>query len=157
MSSKLQIPEASSEAIRKTMKANKAKNTKPELIVRRALREEGYPGYRINWKNAPGRPDIAYPGKKLAVFVNGCFWHRCPHCNMPLPKSHIEYWSTKFEMNVERDRRKAAELESLGWTVITIWECELKKDQDEAIARITRHLDDQKEDSEPRSSGCTYR
>jgi len=135
------------------MKANKAKNTKPELIVRHKLREKGYPGYRVNWKNAPGRPDIAYPGKRLAVFVNGCFWHRCPLCNMPLPKSHIDYWSKKFEMNIERDRRKTAELESLGWTVITIWECELKKDQDEAIARITRYLDDLKKDSDRQSPG----
>ena len=110
------------------MKANKGKDTGPEMKVRRMLREIGYPGYRLNWKKSPGRPDIAYPGHRLAIFVNGCFWHRCPICDMPLPKSHVEYWGEKFRRNVERDARNLRDLEGSGWTVVVIWECRLKKE-----------------------------
>lgn len=119
----------------KSMKANKRKDTKPELKLRTALREAGYPGYRLQWK-VPGRPDICYPGRKVAIFVNGCFWHRCPHCNLPLPEHNREFWKEKFERNVERDLRDVAELESMGWTVITVWECEMKKHPEETLERI---------------------
>ena len=119
-------PEPTNIVTSKVMKANKGKDTKPEQTVRKLLREMGYPGYRLNWKKVPGRPDIAYPGRKIAIFVNGCFWHRCPYCNLPLPKSHTEFWKDKFERNVERDGKKTRALEALGWTVITIWECELR-------------------------------
>jgi len=118
-------PPASSPATRKTMQANRGKNTKPELALRRLLREAGYPGYRLHWKKAPGHPDIAYPGRKVAIFVNGCFWHRCPYCQLALPKSNQEYWEAKFAANIQRDSRKAAELRANGWTVMTVWECEL--------------------------------
>ncbi len=121
-------PEPSSAITTKVMKANKGKDTVPEITLRKALREMGFPGYRLNWKKAPGRPDIAYPGRKVAIFVNGCFWHRCPLCNLPLPKTNTGFWESKFSRNVERDERKRKELESLGWTVITIWECQIKKD-----------------------------
>ena len=97
-------PAASSEATTKVMRANKRKDTKPELLVRQRLREAGLTGYRLQWK-VPGRPDIAWPGKKVALFVNGCFWHRCPHCQLPTPKSNVEYWVVKFERNKERDER----------------------------------------------------
>ena len=120
-------PPASSENARRTMSANRGKNTKPELALRRVLREAGYPGYRLHWK-APGRPDIAYPGRKIAIFVNGCFWHRCPRCNAPTPKSNSEFWRQKFEATRERDLRVVAELEASGWIVITVWECELRAD-----------------------------
>ena len=129
-------PEPISEVTTKVMKANKGKDTGPEQSVRRFLREMGHPGYRLNWKKVPGRPDIAYPGRKIAIFVNGCFWHRCPHCNLPLPKSHTEFWREKFERNVARDEEKTLALETLGWTVITIWECELK-DPEAVKARLS--------------------
>lgn len=119
-------PEASSEATHKVMQANKRSNTKPELIMRQRLREVGLTGYRLQWK-APGRPDIAWPGKKVCLFINGCFWHRCPHCNLPLPKSHVDYWVVKFENNQQRDARNLRELEEAGWKVHVIWECQLKK------------------------------
>lgn len=122
------------------MRANKGKDTTPELIVRQMLRNIGYPGYRLNWKKAPGRPDIAYPGKKLAIFVNGCFWHRCPYCNLPLPKSHQDYWGPKFAANVERDVRKTKELESLGWHVLTLWECQIRKQPGEVIKTLKEFL-----------------
>ncbi len=120
-------PRASSEATSKAMRGNKRKDTKPELLVRRRLRDAGLGGYRLQWK-AAGRPDIAWPGKKVAIFVNGCFWHRCPHCDLPIPKSNVEYWVVKFEANVERDHRKISQLEEAGWKVHVIWECQLKKD-----------------------------
>lgn len=120
-------PPASSPAARKTMQGNRGKNTGPELELRRMLREAGYPGYRLHWKNAPGHPDIAYPGRKVAIFVNGCFWHRCPNCNPPAPKTNSAFWSAKFNANKERDARKTAQLEAGGWTVITVWECQLRQ------------------------------
>ena len=114
---------------RHSMQGNKRQNTKPELLVRQRLREAGLTGYRLQWKKAPGRPDIAFPGRKIAIFVNGCFWHRCPHCNPSMPKRNVEFWEAKFRRNVERDQRAIAELEAMGWTPITIWECELKRDR----------------------------
>lgn len=127
----LRAPAPSSEATRNVMKANKRSNTKPELLVRKRLREAGLTGYRLQWK-APGRPDVAWPGKKVAIFVNGCFWHRCPYCDLPLPKSNVDYWVVKFERNKERDERNLRELEKAGWKVHVIWECQLKKDQVDA-------------------------
>ena len=125
------------------MKANKGRDTGPELSLRKALRDAGWPGYRVNWK-VPGRPDIAYPGRKVAIFVNGCFWHRCPICDLPLPKSNVEFWKTKFEKNVERDRRKSIELNEMGWTVITVWECQIKKDVHFVADTIVQVLSDSK-------------
>lgn len=86
-------PKPKNAAVSKVMSANKAKNTKPEMLFRKALWAEGIRGYRCNYKNAPGRPDIAFPKKKIAIFVNGCFWHGCPYCKMPLPKNNTEFWS----------------------------------------------------------------
>ena len=137
---KLVNPLPSSPAVTNVMKANKGKGTNPELVVRSELRAAGYPGYRVNWKKAPGHPDIAYPGRKIAIFVNGCFWHRCPHCDLPLPKSNVGFWQEKFRRNVERDARKTVELESEGWEVFTIWECEIRRDATASIRRILDYL-----------------
>ncbi len=115
-----------SEAVHKAMVGNKGSGTKPELLVRKRLREAGLTGYRLQWK-VVGRPDIAWPGKKVALFVNGCFWHRCPHCELSMPKTNVEYWVVKFEKNVERDRRTMEALQEKGWNVFVIWECQLKK------------------------------
>ena len=134
-------PPPTNENVRKSMRSNKGKGTKPELIVRQMLREFGYPGYRLNWKKAPGHPDIAYPGRKIAIFVNGCFWHHCPVCDLPLPKSHADFWREKIERNIQRDERKNRELVDAGWTVITIWECELKKDRESIIDRLMSLLE----------------
>ena len=118
-------------SVHKSMMGNKGKDTKPELLVRTRLRREGLAGYRLQWK-VPGKPDIAWPGKKVAVFVNGCFWHRCPHCHPNSPDSNTGYWNAKFEANVARDQRNLAALEKMGWRVHVIWECQLKKDCVEA-------------------------
>jgi len=122
------------------MKGNVRGNTRPELKLRQLLREAGYPGYRLHWKQAPGTPDIAYPGRKVAIFVNGCFWHRCPHCSPPNPKSHSEFWKTKFARNQERDARKVHQLASAGWRVVTIWECQLRKNPEAALREVTAAL-----------------
>ena len=123
-------------AIKKSMKGNKRANTKPELLVRQRLRAAGLTCYRLQWK-VPGKPDIAFPGRKIAIFVNGCFWHRCPNCHPSTPKRNVEFWEAKFRRNVERDRAAVAELKEMGWTPITIWECELKRDRiDETMAKV---------------------
>ncbi|WP_080802941.1 very short patch repair endonuclease [Arabiibacter massiliensis] len=119
-------PTAHQQAVRKSMQGNKRCDTKPELLVRRILRWAGLSGYRLQWK-VPGRPDIAWPGKKVALFVNGCFWHRCPYCKPTMPKSHVEYWTVKFGRNVARDERNQTALVDDGWRVHVIWECRLKK------------------------------
>lgn len=118
------------------MKGNRAKDTGPELALRRILRENGLGGYKTVWKHAPGRPDVAYPFARLAVFLHGCYWHRCPHCDLKLPRSNKAYWAKKFLLNKERDARKNRELRRLGWKVITAWECYLKK----RPARLNRLL-----------------
>ncbi len=120
------IPNKESTSI--VMRANKAKNTKPELILRKALWSVGIKGYRINWKKAPGRPDIAFPSKKLAIFINGCFWHRCEKCYPNFPKTNVDFWTQKFIKNKERDARKSQQLISMGWTVLVVWECEIKSE-----------------------------
>lgn len=128
-------------SVRKSMKGNKGKDTKPEMLVRTRLRAAGLSGYRLQWK-VPGRPDIAYPGKKVCLFINGCFWHRCPHCNPSMPKTNRDYWVPKFERNVERDARNIALLERDGWHVHVIWECELKKNAiDDTFARLVPLLE----------------
>lgn len=119
-------PPASNYAVHKSMQGNKRANTKPELLVRERLRKAGLTGYRLQGK-APGHPDIAWPGKRVAIEVRGCFWHRCPHCNPSTPKKNTEYWEAKFARNTERDAENVRKLEEMGWRVHVIWECQLKK------------------------------
>lgn len=135
-------PKATSRHVSRSMKGNKAKNTNPELLLRKALWAAGIRGYRLNWKKVPGRPDIAFPGKRIAIFVNGCFWHRCPICDLPLPKSNVEFWTNKFIRNVERDKLKIQRLEELGWNVLTIWECQIKKDIDTQVLIVKKSLEE---------------
>ena len=120
----------------RVMSSIKGKNTKPELILRKALWKDGIKGYRIHWKKVPGKPDITFPGKKIAIFINGCFWHRCPKCNPSIPKSHTSFWDEKFKKNKERDIRKQEALFNLGWKVLIIWECEIKKNLGSCIQRV---------------------
>ncbi|OUO34655.1 very short patch repair endonuclease [Olsenella sp. An290] len=114
------------------MQANRSKDTKPELRVRAALRAAGLTGYRLHWRKAPGRPDVCFPGRRVAIFVHGCFWHRCPHCSPSRPKTHSEFWQAKFARNRARDARDSALLVEAGWTVVVIWECALKRGRAEA-------------------------
>ncbi len=134
-------PKASSKNVSKVMKGNKAKNTKPELLLRKALWTANIRGYKLDWKKVPGSPDIAFPGKKIAIFVNGCFWHRCPICDLSLPKTNTEFWKNKFIKNVERDKLKIKRLKELGWSTLTIWECQIKKDIDTQVTIVKKLID----------------
>lgn len=108
------------------MAAVKGKDTKPEMIVRKYLFSQGL-RFRLQVKNLPGKPDIVLPKYKTVVFVNGCFWHGHKDCRYyRLPKSNVEFWQQKISRNIERDCRTEAELTTLGWRVIRVWECEIK-------------------------------
>lgn len=124
------------ETTSRIMSSIHAKNTKPEILLRKALWKNRLLGYRLHWKKVPGKPDIAYPKKKIAIFVNGCFWHRCPFCKPSFPKTNVKFWKEKFKKNTERDKRKNQELESLGWRVITLWECQINSDLQDCITKI---------------------
>lgn len=118
----------------------KARNTTPELALRKALRAIGQTGYRLHYVKAPGRPDVAFVGAKVAVFVHGCFWHGCPHCALRKPKSNTAFWSQKLVANKARDARKVRELRRAGWRVLTVWECRLKKNAEGQARRVIRLL-----------------
>jgi len=118
----------------------RSKNTGPEKMMRAAIGAEGIKGYRLHYAKAPGKPDIAFVGRKVAVFVHGCFWHSCPHCQRYTPKSNRVWWKKKLGRNVERDQEKAAALRRAGWRVVTVWECRLKKDPSMQVRRVVRSL-----------------
>jgi DNA mismatch endonuclease (patch repair protein) len=108
------------------MRGIKGRDTKPEMLVRRYLHAVGI-RFRLHARSLPGRPDIVIPGRRVAIFVHGCFWHRHMGCRFATtPASRREFWEDKFSRNVERDARKEAELEQLGWRVFTVWECETR-------------------------------
>lgn len=104
-----------------------SKNTKPEIVLRKALFAKGY-RYRINYKKLPGKPDIVLSKYKTVIFVNGCFWHSHINCkDAHLPKTNTEFWKNKIDQNIERDTKNIQQLSDLGWNIITVWECEIKK------------------------------
>ena len=104
----------------------KGKDTKPEDIVRKYLFSKGF-RYRKNVSNLPGKPDIVLPKYKICIFVNGCFWHKHEGCKYFVwPKNNAEFWKEKIEKNTARDTQNFARLESEGWRVLIIWECQLK-------------------------------
>ena len=133
-------PTPSSKNASKVMSSIRAKDTKPEKILRSILWRKGLRGYRLHPKSVPGRPDICYTSKKIAIFVNGCYWHRCPHCNLKLPRSNTKFWQEKFERNKERDNRTERKLEKDGWICITVWECQLEEDPVKIIEEIMSAL-----------------
>jgi DNA mismatch endonuclease (patch repair protein) len=108
------------------MAAVKSTNTKPEVAVRRLLHALGY-RFRLHSNDLPGRPDMVLPKYKTVVLVHGCFWHQHPDCKPAArPASNLEYWSSKLDRTVIRDRKQQAELEALGWQVVVVWECEIR-------------------------------
>lgn len=112
--------------ISKSMSANRCKDTKPELIVRKFLWGLGY-RYRLNHKRLPGKPDIVLRRYRVCIFVNGCFWHGHSDCKYhQTPKSNQDYWIPKIRRNQERDKAVQQQLAQMGWHCITIWECQLK-------------------------------
>jgi DNA mismatch endonuclease (patch repair protein) len=112
----------------KIMSRVRGKNTKPELALRQALFSVGY-RYRLHAKHLPGKPDLIFPFYKVALFVNGCFWHwhGCKYSRFPT--SNLEYWKKKITGNQERDKVNYEKLLSTGWRVLIVWECSLKKDE----------------------------
>lgn len=108
------------------MRRIRSKDTAPEMAARKLLRGMGFTGYRIHRKELPGNPDIAFIGRKKAIFIHGCFWHghSCKEGSRR-PKTNQAYWFPKVEQNRQRDADNLAKLENLGWSVLTIWECEM--------------------------------
>ena len=102
----------------------RAKDTAPELIVRRELHRRGF-RFRLHRRDLPGCPDIVLPKHRQVIFVNGCFWHRHDGCSLAaIPKSNQAFWQEKFQKTVERDKRTRKELKDAGWSVHVVWECD---------------------------------
>ena len=114
----------------------KGKDTTIEVKVRQYLFSKGF-RFRKNDKRYPGRPDVVLPKYKTVIFINGCFWHMHEGCKHGrLPKSNLEYWSEKLGKNVANDKKHNDQLKDLGWTPITIWECELKTDFEKTMQKV---------------------
>lgn len=107
------------------MRAIRSKNTKPEMIVRRAVYALGF-RYRLHRHDLPGKPDLAFIGRRKAIFVHGCFWHQHDGCReASKPKSNADYWKAKLARNVDRDVRNLDLLRAAGWQTLVIWECDM--------------------------------
>lgn len=117
----------------------RSKNTKPELLIRKYLWNQGHRGYRIHNADLPGKPDIIFKRRKVAIFVDGCFWHKCPECFIE-PKTNRDYWLAKIQANIERDKINQEILMALGWIVIRIWEHEINNHIETAAKKVTIHL-----------------
>jgi DNA mismatch endonuclease (patch repair protein) len=122
------------------MSSIKGKNTSPEITLRKKLWENNLKGYRIHHKKLPGTPDVVFSKQKVAIFINGCVWHRCPSCSFSLPHHNTDFWLKKFNNTKERDYKKTNELKQIGYMVLTIWECEIKKDINKVLNNIKEFL-----------------
>lgn len=132
-------PSASSSAVRAVMQGNSRPETKPEIALRSALHRKGF-RFRKQTRADPSvrcRADIVFARERVAVFVDGCFWHACPEHGTS-PRTNSPYWTAKLARNVERDRRNDAALASMGWTVLRIWEHEDPSDAAERVAGLLR-------------------
>jgi len=116
----------------------KGKDTKPEMTVRRFLHAHGY-RFRLYRKDLPGKPDIILSRLRVCIFVHGCFWHRHAGCKYAvLPKTRVDFWAAKLQSNVERDLTVLQRLESDGWKVLVLWECELRHPETALLALLER-------------------
>ena len=116
----------------------RSRDTSIELAVRRHLFSRGF-RYRLHYP-LPGKPDIVFPGRRLAVFVNGCFWHMHGCRLSKMPSTRSDFWKAKLEGNRERDAEVSALLTGRGWTVVTLWECEIRDGLEPALARLVSIL-----------------
>ena len=117
----------------------RSKDTRPELAVRQALFALGY-RYQLHRRDLPGKPDIVFATRKKALFVHGCFWHAHEGCKVAnLPKSRTKFWQAKFQRNVERDKLNKRALRRMGWSSLTVWECEIKR-PDRVLKRVIGYL-----------------
>lgn len=121
------------------MRAIRGKNTKPELSIRRGLHAMGY-RFRLYGRDLPGRPDIVFASRKAVIEVRGCFFHRHGCSNSTLPKARAEWWQHKLEGNVARDRRNEEALRSMGWRLLVVWECEVRRDAEGVVRRLAGDL-----------------
>ena len=121
----------------KNMSHIRSKDTSIELKVRKYLFSLGY-RYRVNYKKLPGKPDIVFTKKKIAIFIHGCYWHghNCNSRYAHISKSNTNYWNTKIQRNQERDKRNIEQLEKDGWKVIVLWECEIKDNFEEIKTKL---------------------
>jgi DNA mismatch endonuclease, patch repair protein len=116
----------------------RGKNTGPEVKLRKLLWSQGIRGYRIHY-NLPGKPDLVFTKKKIAIFIDGCFWHKCPVCFQE-PKTRKEFWMKKIHSNVERDKKVNEQLKVEGWTVMRFWEHDIRKKPDNVIKKIKKKM-----------------
>jgi len=116
----------------------RGKNTGPEIKLRKLLWSAGIRGYRVHY-NLPGKPDIVFVKKKIVIFIDGCFWHKCP-IDFQEPETRKEFWMKKINSNVERDERNNRQLSDAGWTIIRIWEHEMRKEPEKVVQRICEML-----------------
>lgn len=119
------------------MARNRPKDTSPELRLRKALWKLGF-RYRLDSK-LPGRPDLVFASKKVAIFVDGCFWHRCPRHFKP-PGTNVAFWRQKLSGNAARDKRVNRKLKAMGWQVIRVWEHEVRASPDRAAKRLQKRM-----------------
>ena len=121
------------------MRAVRSQDTKPEIRVRQIVHRLGY-RFRLHRRDLPGKPDLAFPSRKMAIFVHGCFWHQHKGCRRgSMPQTNTEFWRSKLERNVFRDSKQLENLKTNGWRSLVIWECETK-DEKRVVARIRRFL-----------------
>jgi DNA mismatch endonuclease, patch repair protein len=116
----------------------KARDTKPEITLRKLLFEKGIRGYRIHYK-LPGKPDIVFTKRKVVIFIDGCFWHKCPSCFVT-PGTQTEFWMKKINANVKRDIETTKILINDSWNVLRFWEHDVKKNSEKIISKISRSL-----------------
>lgn len=118
----------------------RSKNTKSEMMLRKYLYSKGL-RYRINYKKLPVKPDIVLSKYKLAIFVNGCFWHGHDNCKIAhIPKTNMDFWKNKIKKNKTRDEVNILKIISLGWNVYTVWECEIKNQNLEGIYKKINNM-----------------
>lgn len=130
----------SKEVRSKNMSHIRSTNSKPEEIVRKYLFSKGF-RFRKNVRTLPGCPDIVLPKHNTVIFVNGCFWHKHNCDRFVWPSSNIEYWIPKINRNVERDEENYKKLTDIGWRVLVIWECELKKNvREERLEQLIKAI-----------------
>ncbi len=133
------------------MSGIRGRDTKPEMLIRKGLHARGY-RYRLHARTLPGRPDLAFPSRKAAIFIHGCFWHGhdCPLFKWP--STRAEWWRAKIEGNHARDRAVRAELADMGWRQLRVWECALKgrqrRDPDDLLDLVVDWLDGSDPDRE---------
>ena len=122
------------------MRAVRSQDTKPEIRVRQIVHRLGY-RFRLHRRDLPGKPDLAFPSRKMAIFVHGCFWHQHKGCRRGnMPQTNTGFWRSKLERNAARDSKQLAALKTSGWRALVIWECEIK-DEKRVVARLRRFLE----------------